>query len=173
MRAARLAVLLHRGRRRAALGRAAADPGRRPDAGDRLTRTASRVDVDCALGAFPFEERSVERATPWEWATGATLLTCSAEDLRVHKVFAGRDPDCGCRPGASCRSSSEGSGPQLNKPRLCSERQACVLAVFARPANESPRRTPLLPAAADGTRTAGVDAARAKTTAARTWKAVA
>lgn len=58
-----------------------------------LTRTASGVDVDCALGAFPFEERSVERATPWEWATGATLLTCSAEDLLVHKVFAGRDRD--------------------------------------------------------------------------------
>jgi len=58
-----------------------------------LLRTAAGVDVDIALGAFPFEERSVERASPWSWMPGGSLVTCSAEDLVVHKVFAGRDRD--------------------------------------------------------------------------------
>ena len=57
-----------------------------------LARTKDGVDVDVALGAFPFEERSVARATPWSWA-GGSLLTCSAEDLLVLKAFAGRDRD--------------------------------------------------------------------------------
>jgi hypothetical protein len=58
-----------------------------------LVRTASGIDVDIALGAFPFEERSIGRATDWRWETGASLTTCTAEDLLVHKVFAGRDRD--------------------------------------------------------------------------------
>lgn len=58
-----------------------------------LLRTASGVDVDIALGAFPFEERSVGRASRWSWPQGGSLLTCSAEDLIVHKAFAGRDRD--------------------------------------------------------------------------------
>jgi hypothetical protein len=58
-----------------------------------LVRTASGIDVDIALGAFPFEERSIGRATNWQWETGPSLTTCTAEDLLVHKVFAGRDRD--------------------------------------------------------------------------------
>ncbi len=58
-----------------------------------LARTRHGVDVDIALGALPFEERSVERASTWSLADGSELLTCSAEDLIVHKVFAGRDRD--------------------------------------------------------------------------------
>jgi hypothetical protein len=60
-----------------------------------LVRTASGVDADIALGAMPFEEGSVTRATPWTWTVGKSLVTCSAEDLLVHKVFAGRDRDWG------------------------------------------------------------------------------
>jgi hypothetical protein len=60
-----------------------------------LARTADGVDVDIALGALPFEERTIERATGWQLREGATLTTCSAEDLLVHKVFAGRDLDWG------------------------------------------------------------------------------
>ena len=60
-----------------------------------LLRTASGVDVDVALGAFPFEERSVQRSSTWTWAEGQSLLTCSAEDLVVQKAFAGRDLDWG------------------------------------------------------------------------------
>lgn len=60
-----------------------------------LVRTSSGVNVDVALGAFPFEERSVRRASTWTWTEGQSLFTCSAEDLVVHKAFAGRDLDWG------------------------------------------------------------------------------
>jgi hypothetical protein len=60
-----------------------------------LIRTGLGVDVDVAFGALPFEERSVQRASPWVWTPDAPLITCSAEDLVVHKVFAGRDLDWG------------------------------------------------------------------------------
>jgi len=60
-----------------------------------LIQTGAGVAVDMAFGAVPFEERSVKRASPWYWATDHALTTCSAEDLIVHKVFAGRDKDWG------------------------------------------------------------------------------
>lgn len=75
---------------------------RRPDAREFallhrvfLGRTREGVDVDVALGALPFEERSVARASAWPIGGAAVLTTCSAEDLVVHKVFAGRDLDWG------------------------------------------------------------------------------
>lgn len=75
---------------------------RRPDAREFalrqrvfLGRTPGGVDVDIAMGAFPFEERSVQRASQWMWSDGQFLTTCSAEDLLVHKTFAGRDLDWG------------------------------------------------------------------------------
>ncbi len=74
--------------------------GRRPDARSfalsrrvLLVRTGKGVDVDIALGAVPFEQRSVARGSIWQWEPGQSLVTCSAEDLLVHKVFAGRDRD--------------------------------------------------------------------------------
>lgn len=60
-----------------------------------LARTADGVDVDIALGALPFEERTIERATGWQLREGTVLTTCSAEDLVTHKVFAGRELDWG------------------------------------------------------------------------------
>ena len=60
-----------------------------------LVRTGSGVDADIALGAVPFEERAVSRSSTWEWVAGKSLITCSGEDLVVHKVFAGRDRDWG------------------------------------------------------------------------------
>ena len=60
-----------------------------------LARTPEGIDVDIALGALPFEERTVARSSPWELRSGATLSTCSAEDLLTHKVFAGRGLDWG------------------------------------------------------------------------------
>jgi hypothetical protein len=58
-----------------------------------LVRTGSGVDVDVAFGALPFEERSIQRASAWAWTSDTSLITCSAEDLVVYKVFAGRDLD--------------------------------------------------------------------------------
>jgi len=46
-----------------------------------------------ALGAMPFEERAVNRASPFLVAEGVSLMTCSAEDLIVFKAFAGREQD--------------------------------------------------------------------------------
>ena len=62
----------------------------------RVLRVVSAGDVplDIALGALPFEERAIERATPWKAKRAATpLVTCSAEDLVVHKAFASRPQD--------------------------------------------------------------------------------
>ncbi|MBM3831853.1 MAG: hypothetical protein FJ403_00960 [Verrucomicrobia bacterium] len=58
-----------------------------------LIQTRENVGVDVALGAFPFEERSVQRASEWTWSEAQSLINCSAEDLIVHKAFAGRDQD--------------------------------------------------------------------------------
>ena len=58
-----------------------------------LASASNQVHVDIALGAMPFEERTVHRASPFEVGDGATITTCSAEDLIVHKAFAGRDKD--------------------------------------------------------------------------------
>jgi hypothetical protein len=75
---------------------------RRPDAREfalsrrvLLIQTRKGIGVDAALGALPFEERSVQRASVWAWSERQSLTTCSAEDLVVHKVFAGRDLDWG------------------------------------------------------------------------------
>lgn len=60
-----------------------------------LLQTNEGVGVDVALGALPFEQRTVQRASTWVWAENRVLTTCSAEDLVVHKTFAGRDLDWG------------------------------------------------------------------------------
>ena len=57
-----------------------------------LLESSEGVGLDVALGGFPFEDHSVQRATPWP-VEGLSLLTCSAEDLIVHKAFAARDLD--------------------------------------------------------------------------------
>ena len=58
-----------------------------------LVAASNGVHVDIALGAMPFEERTVERASAFEISDTDSVTTCSAEDLIVHKVFAGRDKD--------------------------------------------------------------------------------
>lgn len=74
--------------------------GRRPDARDFallhrvvLMRSESGVPVDVALGAMPFEERAVSRASEFVIQPGVALVTCGAEDLIVFKAFAGRERD--------------------------------------------------------------------------------
>jgi hypothetical protein len=58
-------------------------PGRRPDAREfalnhrvLLVQTNSGVGVDIALGASPFEERSIHRASVWSWTADQALFTC-------------------------------------------------------------------------------------------------
>jgi hypothetical protein len=58
-----------------------------------LLRSSEGIAIDVSLGAMPFEEASVARASMFELGAGVRLRTCSAEDLIVHKAFAARDKD--------------------------------------------------------------------------------
>lgn len=58
-----------------------------------LLRTPDGFGIDIALGAMPFESSAIERSSNAELVSGATLRTCSAEDLIVHKAFAARPQD--------------------------------------------------------------------------------
>jgi len=58
-----------------------------------LARHANGVSLDIGLGGLPFEAASISRSSLWHAAEGCHLRTCSAEDLIVHKAFAGRDLD--------------------------------------------------------------------------------
>lgn len=73
---------------------------RRPDAREfalryrvLLIRARNEVPIDVALGAMPFEERAISRATEFAIAPGINLAVCGAEDLIVFKAFAGRERD--------------------------------------------------------------------------------
>lgn len=58
-----------------------------------LLQSSSSVPVDIALGAMPFEERAVQRASEFAIQPAVVLTTCGSEDLIVFKAFAGRDKD--------------------------------------------------------------------------------
>lgn len=60
-----------------------------------LLAASNGVHIDVALGAMPFEEHAVERASSFAISDDESITTCSAEDLVVHKAFAGRDKDWG------------------------------------------------------------------------------
>lgn len=81
-----------------------------------LLHAANGTPVDVALGALPFEERTTQRASPWTIRPGVELLTCSAEDLVVHKAFAGRDRDWLDIEGVVTRQ-----GPRLDRGLITDE----------------------------------------------------
>jgi len=58
-----------------------------------LLKTKDEIGIDVSLGALPFEESAVERASDFTFPPGIVLRTCSAEDLVVLKVFASRAID--------------------------------------------------------------------------------
>ena len=58
-----------------------------------LLRSSRGIPLDVALGAMPFEEHAVARASDFTIAPGAAILTCGAEDLIVFKAFAARPRD--------------------------------------------------------------------------------
>jgi len=53
-------------------------------------RSAGGAGIDISLGALPFEESVVRRATTASFGPEMELRTCSAEDLIVLKLFAWR-----------------------------------------------------------------------------------
>jgi nucleotidyltransferase AbiEii toxin of type IV toxin-antitoxin system len=74
--------------------------GRIPDAAEFARRSRvllldspDGVPIDVALAGLPFEALMVERASIYEFETGCSLKTCSAEDLVVQKLFAFRTRD--------------------------------------------------------------------------------
>lgn len=58
-----------------------------------LLRDESGIGIDVSLGALPYEERVIDRASEHELVAGQPLTLCSAEDLVVLKAFAGRHID--------------------------------------------------------------------------------
>jgi hypothetical protein len=88
-----------------------------------LLRTSDGTPLDVALGAIPFEERAVARATYHDFAKDCRLLTCSAEDLVVHKSFANRDRDWADVEGVLMRN-----GKRLNLAQIRDELAPLVAA---------------------------------------------
>jgi hypothetical protein len=68
-----------------------------------LLKSPGGIGIDISLGALPFEHLVVQRATPFEFAPGLSLRTCSAEDLIVMKLFASRAIDIRDAEGVAVR----------------------------------------------------------------------
>jgi hypothetical protein len=58
-----------------------------------LLQTKEGIGLDLSLGALPFEELAISRATDFSFSPGLSIRTCSAEDLLVLKLFASRPMD--------------------------------------------------------------------------------
>ena len=58
-----------------------------------LLAASNGVGLDLALGITSFEATTVARSSLYEFGPGFVFPTCSAEDLLVHKCFAGRERD--------------------------------------------------------------------------------
>ncbi len=81
-----------------------------------LVEAANGIPLDVALGAIPFEERAIERASGFSIGPNLALSTCSAEDLIVFKVVAGRDQDWLDVEGIAVRQAG-----RLEESRIWSE----------------------------------------------------
>lgn len=72
-----------------------------------LLRTPDGVGIDVSLGALPFEERVISRATLFSFGPQLDLRTCSAEDLIVLKLFASRPLDLRDAEGVAVRQHDQ------------------------------------------------------------------
>ncbi len=72
-----------------------------------LLRTPDGVGIDISLGALPFEEMVVSRATIFSFGPGLDIRTCSAEDLVVLKLFALRPLDIRDAEGVALRQRDQ------------------------------------------------------------------
>ncbi len=90
-----------------------------------LIHASNGRDVDIALGALPFEEEMVRRATPSEFAPGMALPCCTAEDLFVMKAFAARQRDWLDAESVAARQKSLDTAYILNHlAALCELKEA-------------------------------------------------
>lgn len=58
-----------------------------------LIEASNGIPVDISLGTIPFEVGAILRSVPFEIAEGVVLPVCTAEDLFVMKITAGRPRD--------------------------------------------------------------------------------
>jgi len=72
-----------------------------------LLNTPAGTGVDVSLGALPFEEKVIERASSFAFAPNLELRTCSAEDLVVMKLFASRPLDIHDAEGVAIRTRGQ------------------------------------------------------------------
>ena len=72
-----------------------------------LLQSENGIPIDISLGALPFEERVIDRATDYRFLDDVRLDTCSAEDLVVLKAFADRSRDWADIEGVLLRSGRQ------------------------------------------------------------------
>ena len=72
-----------------------------------LLQSEGGIPIDVSLGALPFEERVVARASLYPFVAAVRLKTCSAEDLIVLKAFADRSRDWSDIEGVLLRAGSQ------------------------------------------------------------------
>jgi hypothetical protein len=71
-----------------------------------LLQSPDGVGIDISLGALPFEEGVVGRATTFLFGPGLEIRTCSAEDLVILKLFASRPLDIHDAEGVVLRNAA-------------------------------------------------------------------
>jgi hypothetical protein len=97
-------------------------PARLPDAREFALRnrilliaTTTGTGIDVSLGALPFEETLIDRATAFAFGPGLELRTCSAEDLIVMKLFALRPIDVRDAEGVAIRNRGRLDWPYIEE----------------------------------------------------------
>jgi hypothetical protein len=80
-----------------------------------LLRTPDGVGIDVSLGALPFEERVISRATLFSFGPRLDIRTCSAEDLIVLKLFASRPLDIRDAEGVAVRQTGQLDWPYIEE----------------------------------------------------------
>jgi hypothetical protein len=58
-----------------------------------MVKASNGVSLDISLAALPFEEEVLTRASSWRSVGDVSIITCSAEDLIIYKLVAGRPQD--------------------------------------------------------------------------------
>ena len=101
-----------------------------------LLQSESGIGIDISLGALPFEVLAVQHATPFEFAPGLELRTCSAEDLMVMKLFASRAIDIRDAGGIAVRHDNTLDWRYVEeqlKPLVELKEEPEILQTFAHP----------------------------------------
>lgn len=71
-----------------------ANPGERARLGRlALLEASNGVRLDLSFAGFPFEREALDRASDWRLAPEIAVSTCSAEDLLIYNLVAGRPQD--------------------------------------------------------------------------------